>query len=61
MPKHTRNSEKPTAGQSDRFRDAAREVGADDSDDALERAFGKLNVKQPPAKKASGMKKTQDK
>ncbi len=45
--------------QSERFRDAARKAGANESDDALDRAFGKLKVRTesndrsdatPPAK-----------
>lgn len=36
--------------QLDRFKDAAREVGADESDDALDRVMGKLDLKKPDAK-----------
>ena len=35
--------------QLDRFREAAREVGADESDDALDRIMGKLDLKKPNA------------
>jgi hypothetical protein len=34
--------------QLDRFREAAREVGADESDDALDRIMGKLDLKKKP-------------
>lgn len=34
--------------QSDRFKEAARKAGADESDDALDRAFVKLKVKTEP-------------
>lgn len=53
-------TEKNESSQRERFESAARDVGADTSEDALERAFGKLNVKRPPAKKATGKKKTPD-
>jgi hypothetical protein len=33
--------------QKDRFRLAARELGADESDDALDRVMGKLDLKKP--------------
>lgn len=32
--------------QRDRFKEAARQVGADESDDALDRAFGALDLKR---------------
>jgi len=46
-----RNSE-----QLDRFKEAARDLGADESDDALDRIMGKLDLKkklepEKPAKK----------
>jgi hypothetical protein len=34
--------------QIDRFKNAAREVGADESDDALDRVMGKLDLKKKP-------------
>ena len=34
--------------QRERFREAARAVEADDSPDALDRVFGKLDVKREP-------------
>ena len=37
--------------QLDRFKQAAREVGADESDDALDKVFGKLDVKRKPEEK----------
>ena len=38
-----RNSE-----QLDRFKEAARDLGADESDDALDRIRGKLDLKKKP-------------
>jgi hypothetical protein len=41
--------------QADRFRQAAREVRADESDDALDRVMGKLDLKKKPeSDKAQG-------
>lgn len=37
-----------TREQADRFTQAAREVGADESDDALDRVMGKLDLKKKP-------------
>lgn len=37
--------------QLDRFKQAARELGADESDDALDKVFGKLDVKRKPEEK----------
>lgn len=37
--------------QLDRFKATAREVGADESDDALDKVFGKLDVKRKPEDK----------
>lgn len=34
--------------QLDRFKEAGRRVGADESDDALDRAFGKLDLRNKP-------------
>jgi hypothetical protein len=34
--------------QGDRFKEAARELGADESDDALDRIMGKLDLKKKP-------------
>jgi hypothetical protein len=34
--------------QADRFAEAARELGADESDDALDRVMGKLDLKKKP-------------
>lgn len=36
--------ESGTQSKPDRFRQAARDIGADEADDALDRAFGKLNL-----------------
>ena len=46
-------------GQIDRFKDAARDVGADESDDALDRIMGKLDLtkKPEPAGKQKGKEK----
>ena len=35
-------------GQADRFRDAARALGADQSEDALDRVMGKLDLRKKP-------------
>ena len=37
--------------QSDRFKEAAREVGADQSEDALDHIMGKLDLKKKPEPK----------
>lgn len=37
--------------QISRFKQTAREVGADESDDALDKVFGKLDVKRKPDEK----------
>ena len=34
--------------QRERFEEAARQLGADESDDALDRAMGKLNLRRKP-------------
>ena len=34
--------------QADRFKNAAREAGADEAPDALDRAFGKLDLRHKP-------------
>ncbi len=34
--------------QIDQFKEAARELGADESDDALDRVMGKLDLKRKP-------------
>lgn len=39
---------KPTNQQTDRFKAAARELGADEADDALDRIMGKLDLKKKP-------------
>ena len=39
------------SSQADRFKDAARKAGADESDDALDRAFGALELKHKPEPK----------
>jgi len=39
---------KSISDQPIRFREAAREVGADESDDALDRMMGKLDLKRKP-------------
>ena len=45
----TRSSE-----QIDRFKEAARELGADESDDALDRVMGRLDLtKKPEPEKAT--------
>jgi hypothetical protein len=46
----------PEKSQQDRFRQTARELGADESDDALDRIMGKLDLTKkqeptPPADK----------
>ena len=38
--------------QIDRFKDAAREIGADQSDDALDKVMGKLDLKRKEEKEA---------
>jgi len=43
---------KPSTGQLDRFREAARDLGADESDDALDRIMGKLDLTKKPEPKA---------
>ena len=42
------SSQKPDYDQLARFREAARAVEADDSPDALDRVFGKLDVRRKP-------------
>lgn len=37
--------------QLERFKQAAKKTGCDQSDDALDRAFGRLEPKQPPKEK----------
>ncbi|NBE08118.1 hypothetical protein [Paragemmobacter ruber] len=37
--------------QSDRFKQAARELGVDEADDALDRVMGKLDLKRKPEAK----------
>lgn len=37
--------------QSDRFKEAARELGADQSEDALDHIMGKLDLKKKPEPK----------
>lgn len=39
---------KNDAKQIDRFKEAARKAGADESDDALDRAFGALDLRRMP-------------
>lgn len=41
---------KPTTSsdQTERFKQAARELGADESDDALDRVMGRLDLKRKP-------------
>ena len=34
--------------QADRFKEAARQIGADEAPDALDRAFGKLDLRHKP-------------
>lgn len=34
--------------QAERFKEAARELGVDESDDALDRVMGKLDLKRKP-------------
>lgn len=43
--------------QANRFREAAREVGADESDDALDRIMGKLDLKKKPEPEPKAAKK----
>ncbi len=40
----------PDAEQEKRFKEAARELGVDESDDALDRVMGKLDLKRKPEK-----------
>ena len=40
--------------QADRFRQAAREVRADESDDALDRIMGKLDLRKKPEPEKKG-------
>lgn len=47
-----------TDDQAERFKQAARELGTDERDDALDRAFGKLDVKRKPEKE-NGKGKTE--
>lgn len=44
-------AEKTTQSQADRFREAARELGVDESDDALDRIMGKLDLTKKPEPK----------
>jgi len=44
---------KNDAKQIDRFKEAAREAGANESDDALDRVMGKLNLKKSESVKAT--------
>ncbi len=41
----------PKKSQIDRFKEAARDVDADTSDDALDRMMGKLDLKKKPEPK----------
>ena len=41
----------PKTDQLDRFREAAREIGADEADDALDRIMGKLDLTKKPEHK----------
>lgn len=43
--------------QHDRFKEAARELGADESDDALDRIMGKLDLKKTPEPEQKPAKK----
>ena len=43
--------------QIDIFKEVAREVGADESDDALDRIMGKLNLRKKPEPKPKPEKK----
>ena len=42
---------KPATTQLDRFKKAARDLGADQSDDALDRIMGKLDLTKKPEHK----------
>jgi hypothetical protein len=42
--------------QSERFRDAAQQLGADESPDALDRIMGKLDLKKKPEPEATPKK-----
>ena len=42
---------KPSTGQSDRFKETARELDADESDDALDRVMSKLDLTKKPEPK----------
>jgi hypothetical protein len=43
--------------QLDRFRETAREVGADESDDALDRVMGRLDLTKKPEPEPKPVKK----
>lgn len=42
--------------QEERFKEAARDLGADESDDALDRIMGKLDLKKKPEPEKKGQK-----
>ncbi|TNE63228.1 MAG: hypothetical protein EP335_10175 [Alphaproteobacteria bacterium] len=48
--------------QIDRFKEAARQIGADENNDALDRAFGRLSVKteKPETPKSENNKKADE-
>lgn len=41
-------SKQASSNQAERFKEAARELGADESDDALDRAMDRLDLKAKP-------------
>jgi hypothetical protein len=45
-----------TKPQSERFKEAARTISADESDDALDRVMGKLDLKKKPEPKPADKK-----
>ncbi len=47
----------PQKSQIERFKEAAREVAADESDDALDRVMGKLDLKKKPEPEKDAPKK----
>lgn len=40
--------------QSERFKETARDIGADESDDALDRIMGKIDLKKKPEPEKKG-------
>lgn len=51
-----RNASQPEDEQSERFKQAALDISADQSDDALDRIMGKLDLKKKPEPEKSAKK-----